>query len=495
MYFCRAMVSPTDDFARPLKTSLKMSHPYTIIDMEYTGGSPYKDRMIALALVQFDGAQVVDRFYSLIYTEAEVSDFLLSMMPFNREELEAAPTFEELAEPIINFIGKSILVGFDVRRLYALLKQAFKRAGRRFNRQQICLRQLVERQFPITHPRTLTAICHDFEIPFEHHSGLLHRCETIAAVTNCLFAEIPHIHDKKQVRQIVQATKFPPNLPMEKVDQLPHLTGVYYFLNSRGQIIYLGKSKDIRTRVLSHFNSDLYAGSKQRMKEMIYDLQYRVTGSELLALLLESDEIKRYMPKFNRAQRRKQYRFGVYARTNKAGYLILELDYLRSEKRALVQFSKKWGGIHFLLQMALQYDLTLSLCGIGSFEHWFTSSGFEEELFRAELETVAAHNAKMEGLIDFFSYPHPNMLIVEDGTDEAELGMVLIEDHKYQGYTYWPRVKAPNLEQTALSTFERLTILPKIRNHLIPFRENPDVQQIIRRYLRKKGTDVKVLCF
>ncbi len=471
----------------------------TILDMEFTGGRPRRDRIVELAMVRIVDGEIVDQFYSVINPgeEVRIKDFLFSLVQFDRPTLEAAPTFGELTEQIIDFSKDSILVGFNIRRQYALLRQECKRTDHKLNLKQIDLTHILNEKLPVEQAKSLTALCRFYAIPFNHQvANLLERCKAVAQIALKLLDDTVLPTNQRQLRSLSLATKFPPNLPPEKVEELPNATGIYYFLNHKGQIIYLGKSKAIRTRILSHFNTDLESAHKQKMKKDIYDIQYRITGSELIALLYESDEIKRFMPRYNRAQRRKKYRFGIYIEPNEAGYLCLKLDYLQLGKTPLVKFTSRWGSIQFLLNTAIRYGFSLELLGIQAFEKWFETSGFEEADFDLEEPmSVAAHNTCVEELIRFYSYPHPNMLIVEPGTHENEMAIILIEENQYKGYTYLAQDKAPQSENGQLSTFEKLTILPKVRKNLIPFRENPDVQGIIRRYLRKNEISTRIFTF
>ena len=578
---------------------------FTIVDLEFTGGSPRHDKIMEVALVKYAGGKITDHFHSLVNPEKEVSEFLLALVNFSEKRLRKAPVFEDIAEQIYDFTKDTVLVGFNIRLSYALLKSAFKPTPFRFQRQHLDLKMLIEQRFDTAanledRPKSnsLGGLCRYFGLKYDNSYNLKKRARTIAKVFEKLFIQHYPSIDKKLVRSITLAAKLPPNLPPEKVEALPKATGVYYFLDKKGRIIYLGKSLHIRDRILSHFNTDLESGKKQQMKAATYDLQYRLTGSELIALLLESDEIKRYMPAFNRAQRRKRYKYGVYIEENKEGFKTLEIDALKLERKEQLfqKFSSKWQAFSFVLRAAVQYQLNLDCCNLQSFERWLRQSEFEEEDFFEEPDDCETHNAKIATWVNYYSYPAENMLIIDKGRNESEKSVVLIEDNQYLGYAYvalekikpllihdeeevetpveveelqeeeefmeideeelqkekqtetelegndfvveydvdalvyeeqetyieanadlqeeqekeeaiekkesgaesitktpleekLEEEKAPSTDRNKiyeLNTFHRLTILSHIRKELIPFRENPDVQTIIRGHLRKK---------
>ncbi|MGB1243005.1 MAG: hypothetical protein ACPG49_10820 [Chitinophagales bacterium] len=588
---------------------------FTIIDLEFTGGSPRRDKIMEVALVKYANGKIIDRFHSLVNPEKEVSEFLMALVNFSEKRLKKAPVFENIAEQIFDFTKDTTLVGFNIRLSYALLKSAFKPTPFRFQRPHLDLKTLIEQRFDTAanleekpKSKSLGGLCRHFGLKYDNSYNLKKRAKTIAQVFEKLFIQHYPSIDKKLVRSIALTAKLPPNLPPQKVDELPKATGVYYFLDKKGHIIYLGKSLHIRDRIMSHFNADLESSKKQNMIAATYDLQYRLTGSELIALLLESDEIKRYMPAFNRAQRRKRYKYGVYIEVNEQGFKVLEIDSLKLERKEQLfqKFSSKWQAFSFVLRAAVQYQLSLEWCNLMAFEAWIRQSAYEEEDFVEEEDSPEIHNDKIDRLVKHYSYPADNMLIIDKGRNELEKSVVIIEGNQYLGYSYVPLEKIKpllveeeteseveteelvelenevemekleneiienelieeernesdlvieydadalvyeeqepfieanedlNIEEEIkgiteiavmeepiaepsisdvvqlsnpkppisktneiyeLTTFHKLTVLPHIRNELIPFRENPDVQTIIRGYLRKKRKGVWVYSF
>jgi excinuclease ABC subunit C len=84
-----------------------------------------------------------------------------------------------------------------------------------------------------------------------------------------------------------------------KLKTLPELPGVYQFYDIAGQILYVGKAKNLKRRVLSYFNKEIEDGKTKVLVKKIEDLQYIVVDSEEDALLLENNLIKKYQPRYN----------------------------------------------------------------------------------------------------------------------------------------------------------------------------------------------------
>ncbi len=86
---------------------------------------------------------------------------------------------------------------------------------------------------------------------------------------------------------------------MDLIKNLPEETGLYYFYNDNNELIYIGKSKNIKSRVISHINNSNSKRAAQ-MRQLIADIDYELTGSELVALLKEYNEIRNKKPLYNR---------------------------------------------------------------------------------------------------------------------------------------------------------------------------------------------------
>ena len=463
---------------------------FTIIAIEFTGGRSKQDHIVELAMLKHNGTTVVASFHRIIRPDSTLplSHFTTALYTFTEVELLSAPLFSDLHLEIAAFTENTILVGLAIRRSYALLKQSFKRCAYRFLRQQIALNQLIEPYFSPQTKQSFAAVCQHFSLPFSPTAGLLSQANAVAAVfEKLLLAQGLPINPQK-IRHLVINTKYPPNLSHHKVDSLPNTVGVYYFLDQRGRIIYLGKSKTIRTRILSHFNSDLESKHKHDMKALIYDINYRLTGSELIALLLESDEIKRFMPIYNKAQRRKRYVYGVYMRSNPEGYHCLHISTLSDVEHPIQQFTTRLEALQFILYAAHRYSISLVWCAIPKPEQWYARIGLSVDDFNTEEDNVTIHNSKVAQLRQFYHYPSPNMLLVEAGRSVEELSVVYIADNRYLGYAYIP------LEEWDVVTNQSfMQQVALVEEHLIPFRDTPDVQQIICGYLRQHKVSLGII--
>src|SRR5690606_11390854 len=115
-------------------------------------------------------------------------------------------------------------------------------------------------------------------------------------------------------------TILPPNLPKEEFDRLPAKPGVYYFVNSRGTVVYVGKANNIKRRIAGHFTGEARGWSRTGIRNEIHHIRYELTGNEFLALILESIEIRRLWPRYNQAQKFRIEEWGIYSYTDRNRY-------------------------------------------------------------------------------------------------------------------------------------------------------------------------------
>jgi hypothetical protein len=108
----------------------------------------------------------------------------------------------------------------------------------------------------------------------------------------------------------------------EIIASLPNSPGVYLFYGPQEELLYVGKSKVVRTRVRSHFS----AAEERWLCRKVNRVEVRRTAGELGALLLESQLIKEMRPFYNRAQRQRRRLIVARRVLNKQGYIVINLD-------------------------------------------------------------------------------------------------------------------------------------------------------------------------
>jgi len=450
---------------------------YAIVDVETTGLSPVFDRIIEIAVVVYDGQQTVDTFSTLVNPEARLAPNITLLTGITNELLQDAPKFYEIARKIVELTENTVFVAHNARFDYSFLRQSFHRLGYNFHRRQLCTVRLSRKHFPDLPSYSLGSICRSLSIPHEDK----HRAMGDAMATLTLFQKLQSCDSKEHPEVSLlnesKETFLPPGISREDIDALPEETGVYFFHDARDRLVYVGKSKNIRKRILGHFSGDLKSRRSQEMKERIRCIRYEVTGSELIALLLESEMIKKHQPPFNRDQRNTMYLYGIFCAADANHYLRLSLERLKNGSQPPLSFTNKMEAMEFLDKLIMRFGLCQKLCGI----HKTKGPCFYYHTKRCAgactgQEPAAKYNRRVEKAIKQFDYVFPSFLVIGKGRQENEQSVVAVENGVFQGFGYFN----PELAGNDIVNVKAAIQLRE---------DNQDVRRIIINYLRKNTED------
>nr|WP_225986587.1 GIY-YIG nuclease family protein [Rufibacter sp. LB8] len=266
------------------------------------------------------------------------------------------------------------------------------------------------------------------------------------------------------------------------VDALPLEAGVYYFHDETGEIIYVGKSKSIKKRIIQHFNIDYKSKKSVEFKNRIASISYERTGSELVALLFESDEIKKRKPYYNRAQRRSVFHSGIYSYIDQDGYLRLTFQKSRDAVPPLLTMANQFQAKNFLHSRVQKYNLCQKLCDL------YKSNGacFDYQVHQCNgacvgKEAPEEYNKRVTEAMDAFKYDYGSFVVIGKGRSADEKSVVVVDNGRYLGFGY--------MDETFSATG-----LEDFKDVIKYYNDNKDTQQIIRGYLRTSHKD-KVLIF
>lgn len=458
-----------------------MSNLYSIIDIETTGGNPKVDRITEIAIFLHDGEKVIDTFTSLVNPTMPIPDFISRLTGIDNEMVRDAPQFYEIARKVVEITQGSIFVAHNVRFDYSFVQREFRQLGYTFSRKQLCTVKLSRKLLPGLKSYSLKNLCKALKITNE----AAHRAAGDAKATTELFGLLlekeRESFSEELIEQELAISKLPPNIDKAVVDALPEEIGVYYFLGKRGEILYVGKSTNIKKRIYSHFQGAHKTMRTMKMLEQIYDISYELTGSELIALLLENEEIKRIQPHFNRAQRRKRYKYGVYTRPTQEGYLELYVDPYDEDLNPVAGFSGRVHALSALKRRGKKFELCPKLYGAER------GSGrcFHHQLHICKGACIGdedpeTYNERVQKAIKEINYGKQSLgdfLIVGEGRHYDERSVVMVQKGLYKGYAY---VDASYMQQDLSTLIDSITY--KI--------ETPDVQRIIQGYIKKHPKEV-----
>ena len=215
--------------------------------------------------------------------------------------LRNAPKFHEVAKRILEITEETIFVAHNTSFDYRILKTEYDRLGYNFKRNTLCTLELSKKLIPDMDSYSLGKLTRQLGIPITQR----HRASGDALATVKLFKLLLDKDlDKNIIIENIKNTSksnLPKNLN-EILDELPNCTGVYYMHNKTSDIIYIGKSKNIKKRINQHFTGKNNKSNKLQLNTI--SVSYDETGSELIALLKENNQIKLHKPIYNRRLRK-----------------------------------------------------------------------------------------------------------------------------------------------------------------------------------------------
>ncbi len=454
---------------------------YSIIDVETTGGDPKSERITEIAIVIHDGEKIVDQYSSLVNPEVAIPEFITRITGIDNDMVRDAPRFYEIARKVVELTEGAIFVAHNARFDYSFVRKEFRRLGYTFTRKQLCTVKLSRKLMPGLKSYSLGNLCTHLGI----QNTQAHRALSDTLATTQLFEHLLRLSEGSNVPHTVAQTlseaRLPKNLPTKVIDRLPDAVGVYYFLDARGEVLYVGKSTNIRKRVMSHFSGALRSRRTMEMVDLIHDLYFEITGSDLIALLHENEEIKRLQPPYNRAQRRKNFKVGVYQATNEAGYMQLYIDTYDEDLLPVAGFSGRAQAEGSLTRWGRHFGLCPKLYGAEQgpgrcFHHQLhicqgACIGEEEpETYNERVaQAVSALGYGRDKLNSFF--------IVGEGRSEEERSVVYVERGLYRGHGF---LELDLLNQPPEEIASSLPRKP----------EAPDVQRIIQGYVKKHPREI-----
>ncbi len=441
---------------------------YAIVDIETTGLGAQGNKITEISIFVHDGKKVVREFTTLVNPESPISYQISGLTGITNAMVRTAPKFYEIAKEVLEYTKDCIFVAHSVNFDYNVIKHELQELGAEFKRKKLCTVRLSRKLIPGQRTYSLGNLCMSLGIKINGR----HRARGDAEATVTLFEKLLALDTNGTFDAFLnnrsrQAT-LPPLLPKEVLDSLPNETGVYYFKDINGKIIYVGKANDIKQRVLSHIYSK--ANKELKLCQETANITFELTGNELTALLLESHEIKRFYPKYNSAQKRSNPSYAISTYQDRIGVTHIIFNRMRLVQSPILKFYSQTQCRTFLEELCEQYELCPKYC---SLQH--TSGGcFHYHLKNCkgvcrDLEEIDLYNKRVKEALGSF-LNKDSYIIKEKGRNSKEETIVLVKNGVYQGFTFVAKRK----KTLTISAYKKIIDLKQ---------DNSDIQRIIKSYL------------
>jgi len=443
---------------------------YAIVDIETTGGFAAGNRITEVAVLIHDGQEIVREYSTLLNPMQQIPPYISGLTGITDQMVAEAPLFEDIADELFEILNDKVFIAHNVQFDYSFIKKAFEKAGLNYRAKKLCTVRLTRKAYPGLRSYSLGNLCESLDIPITDR----HRAMGDARATTVLFDRI--LRKKPEIIQQMlhhrsRENLLPPNLPKEEFDSLPESCGVYYFIDAHGKVIYVGKAVNIRKRIIGHFSGTSKGRRNQYMRNEVHHLSYELTGNELIALVLEAQEIRRLWPKYNQAIKRPSVKWAIYSYEDREGYLRLQIGKKYRGMNPVATFNSHSDAWQQLMGKVKEFELCPKLAGIQKSQGACYDLATGTCLGACDgLEEVSQYNNRTLEAIESFSLSGQSYALIGEGRRFNEKSVLLVEEGAYAGFGFYQS------EDPAISVHD-------IRDIIKPATSSAEIEQYIQTYV------------
>lgn len=439
---------------------------YAIVDIETTGGYAANNAITEVAIVLHNGHEVEGRFQTLINPNQKIPVYISALTGITQQMVAEAPGFQQVAGQLAKLLEGRIFVAHNVNFDYSFLKHQFELAGYEFNCRKLCTVRLGRAVFPGLTSYSLGNLCRQLDIPIHDRHRAGGDATATALLFECLLKNGAAKHIEAALKRHSKAQSLPPNLPKEQVDNLPYSPGVYYFHDQKGIVVYVGKAKNLKYRVSSHFTHNGAGKQRQEFLRTVYSISYQCCGTELMAAILESTEIRRLWPIYNVSQKRFLPTFGLYSFEDRKGYLRLCIEKKKKQLPAIYTFNLFLEGHNRLHKLIKEFNLDARLCFVDK------SPLLESETGEHLPEEPTDYNQRVHLALQSLQHQLPTYAVLDNGREPGEQSFILMEQGRFCGMGYVP-------SEASVSTVDEL------KNYATVYPETDYIRGMISQYVQR----------
>jgi DNA polymerase-3 subunit epsilon len=451
---------------------------FAILDIETSGGTPKESKIIEIAIIIHDGEKVIDTYESLVNPEKSIDWYVQKLTGIKDKDVENAPKFYEIAKDVFKFLENRVFVAHNIGFDYPIVRNEYKQLGFDLRLPHLCTIKSSRVLIPDLESYGLKNLSKHLEIDLDNH----HRAMDDTKATALIFEHIYNLDDNNLenfIRQDVNPKQLHPKLNLDKFDDIPNKTGIYKLYNSKKELIYIGKSIHIKKRIEQHLKN-VQTDKAIEMQSKIADIKYELTGSELIALLLESSLIKEKQPIYNRAQKTINFNYGLYSYEDQNGYKNLLVKKNTGTEQPLHTFKTLKEGKEKLDKWKNEFNLCLKLCNLNI----SNSECFDYSIKKCEgackgIENNVLYNIKVDALLNKLNFNFKDLIILDKGKNKNEYSFVFIQNGDFVGYGNVMKFLFHKDKQS-------------FRKHLKKQNSNRDSKAIINSFLNK-NTNIEVI--
>lgn len=394
---------------------------FAVVDIETTGLYHQGHGITEIAVVHIDGLERKLVFNRLLDPKRAISKSITHITGIDSNTVSGAEEFQDIAKELEPFLKDRIFVAHNVNFDYNFLKASFEGLGMPFKYPRLCTLRYSRRVLTDLKSHRLKSVCVELGIVNADE----HRAGGDANAAADVLLKLMHRDNAGILENLLKQNNgnaiIPPGIEPDKVKDLPQNSGVYYFYGSSTKPIYIGKAKNLKNRVLSHFTASGSSRKKQIFQREIANISYTETANEYEALLLEDAEIKKHWPKYNQAQKERVSAFAVLPYKDQLDKTRLGIIKTRDRSDALAWFNSQHEAKVWLYKELIERGINPQRAGMfcpNDFDVSNTEEKIKDFITDMELELKNSY------------------VLVLDSTSKLTFGVV-VKDGKYRGYGHF----------------------------------------------------------
>lgn len=454
----------------------------TFLDLETTGATPLKDRITEIALVRYEHGVEAARWQTLVNPQTAIPAFIQQLTGITNDMVQDAPTFAEVAETLAEYLEGAVMVAHNVRFDHGFLKSEYRRIGHNLRQRVMCTVKLSRMLYPQHKSHSLDAIMQRHQLSTQTRHRAMADVELMIGFVHSATQQLGEGAVADAAAELARRPSLPSGLDHQLLDELPESPGVYLFYGDSALPLYIGKSVNLRDRVMSHFSADHASTKEMRISQEIKHVEWITTAGELGALLLESRLVKEKQPIYNRQLRSERQlcswqvsadaeslpQVTLKRETDIGADMIGNLFGTFKTKRQAVDALRKIAENHQLCPQLLGLESGKGACFSYQLKRCKGACAGKEPKFMHHLrlqQALAAHRLK--------SWPYPGKIGIREHdvtTDKTEIHI----------FDQWCHIATVDNEADMQTAFERKTV----------FAFDHDTYKVLHKALRNKNVEI-----
>jgi DNA polymerase-3 subunit epsilon len=410
---------------------------YAIVDIETSGGSPAGGGITEIAVLIHDGESIIQEYETLLNPGHAIPTHITGLTGIDNFMVRNSPRFDQILDELWGLLVGRVFVAHNVSFDFSFIREGFLKAGKDFKPEKLCTVKLSRKAFPNLTSYSLGRLCETQGIRIDARHRAMGDAKATAILFDRIIKKSPQLISSSLKKNSGEAF-LPPNFSGTRFREIPESCGVYYMLDEKGKVIYVGKAINIKERFKNHFSGLALPELKQKLKSEVVDLKWQETGTEFLALLIESLEIKRLWPKYNAALKIPKTLWGLFHYQDGMGYGRLQLAKVTPFLKPLEIFFSSDEANSFLKMGIEQYQLCGRLSGLRK----VNCTEIQETNCLGACYTAESsqdYNLRVEEFLTKISTSQKTLKITVPGKMESELAVCVFERGILTRYGFFPK--------------------------------------------------------